>query len=168
LVVIVTPAASVTFLTPEFNDFLYAPIGGDRSEIPLSVLSALSRLNVDPWKEAAELSELPKDTAAQRLASLLVRLPGGRWAPADSKAIAHRLIELLPRRRSFNAPLAEKAYGLRGMTGPTSTKLLICIALALALAALVITASREPATLDDRTNSDAPTSSAVSPPQTSR
>jgi hypothetical protein len=31
--------------------------------MPLSVLSALTRLNVDPWAEAAELTELSKDTA---------------------------------------------------------------------------------------------------------
>jgi hypothetical protein len=51
--------------------------------MPLSVLSALARLDVDPWEEAAKLSELPKDTAAQRLASFIVRLPGGRWTQAD-------------------------------------------------------------------------------------
>jgi hypothetical protein len=86
LAVIVTAAASVSFFRPEFDDFLYAAIGADRNEMPLTVLSALSRLDVDPWAEAAELSELPKDTAAQRLASLIARLPGGRWAP-DAKAI---------------------------------------------------------------------------------
>jgi hypothetical protein len=44
--------------------------------MPLSVLSALARLNLDPWHEAAELSDLPKDTAAQRLAALIALLPG--------------------------------------------------------------------------------------------
>lgn len=58
--VIVTPAVSVSFFGSEFNDFLYAPIGGAGNEMPLSVLSALARLNLDPWKEAAELSDLPK------------------------------------------------------------------------------------------------------------
>jgi hypothetical protein len=52
-----TPAASVLFVGSEFNDFLYAPIGVERNEMPLSVLSALARLNIDPWGEAAELSE---------------------------------------------------------------------------------------------------------------
>src|ERR1700716_3376450 len=76
LVVIVTPGASVSFFRPEFNDFLYAAVGADRSEMPLSVLSALSRLDVDPWQEAAELSELPKGVATQRVASVIARLPG--------------------------------------------------------------------------------------------
>ena len=43
-----TPATSVSFIRPEFGDFLYAPIGEDRNEMPLSVLSALARLGVDP------------------------------------------------------------------------------------------------------------------------
>src|SRR6188474_3509019 len=98
----VTAAASVSFFKPEFDDFLYAPIGADRNEMPLTVLSALSRLDVDPWKEAAELSELPKDAATQRLASLIARLPGGQWVQTDAKAIADRLIELLPRRSRSN------------------------------------------------------------------
>ena len=34
----------------------------------------------------AVLSELPKDTAAHRLASLIERLPGGRLAPGDSES----------------------------------------------------------------------------------
>ena len=59
-----TAAASVSFFKPEFGDFLYAAIAADRNEMPLTVLSALSRLDVDPWKEAAELSELPKDCHA--------------------------------------------------------------------------------------------------------
>jgi hypothetical protein len=52
----------------EYGDFLYAPIVVGDHESHLTVLSALSRLDLDPWKEAAELSALPKDTAAGRLA----------------------------------------------------------------------------------------------------
>jgi hypothetical protein len=33
-------------------------------ELLLSVLSALARLDVDPWKEAANLAQLPEETAA--------------------------------------------------------------------------------------------------------
>ena len=121
---IVTPAASISFFRPEFDDFLYAPIGTERNEMSLSVLSALARLGVDPWEEAAELSELPKDTATQRLASLIARLPGGRWTQADSRTIATRLIELLPRRFSSKVPLAEEGCGVRGMTGRAAAKIL--------------------------------------------
>jgi hypothetical protein len=154
----VTPAAPVTFFRPEFDDFLFAPIGPERNEMLLSVLSALSRLNVDPWEEAAELSNLPKDTASKRLASLIARLPGGRWTQADSGAIADRLIELLPSRGSYN--VVPSGRGLGGMSA--AAKILICAALG--FAALIFAASREPSS---RSNPpDAPASMA-SPPQTS-
>jgi hypothetical protein len=162
LVVIVTPATSVSFFRPEFDDFLFAPVGVERNEMLLSVLSALARLGVDPWEEAAELSELPKDTAAQRLASLIARLPVGRWAQTDSRAIADRLIELLPRRSNSKVPLAEKADGLRQMTNSTAAKILICAAIG--VAALIIATMREP---PSQTNpADVPAFSTISPPQT--
>ena len=141
----VTAAASVSFFKPEFGDFLYAAIAADRNEMPLTVLSALSRLDVDPWKEAAELSELPKDAATQRLASLIGRLPGGRWSVADSKAIADRLVELLPRRSRSKVQSNEKAHGLQQMTG--SPIVLICATLA--LVALIIAASFQRSTRSD-------------------
>jgi hypothetical protein len=86
----------VSFFRSEFDDFLYAAIGADRNESPLSVLSALARLDLDPWREAAELSQLPKGVAAARLERLIARLPRGRWDEADLGAIADRLIALLP------------------------------------------------------------------------
>ena len=155
-----TAAASVSFFRPEFADFLYAPIGADKGEMPLSVLSALSRLDVDPWREAAELSELPKGVATQRLASLIARLPGGRWPLADASAIADRLIQLLPHRGS-RAPPATKPRGLHGMN--VSTMVLICAALG--IAGLIIAASYERSTRND--DADAPAYSKASPPQTS-
>ena len=162
--IIVTPAASVSFFRPEFDDFLYAPIAADRNEMSLSVLSALARLDIDPWEEAAELSELPKITAAQRLAALIAQLPGGRWTQADSMAIADRLVELLPRRSSSKMPLAEKAHGLREMSGSAATKMLICAALV--ATALAIAVSREPSSRGDHV--DAPAFNNDSLAQTSR
>ena len=158
LVVIVTAAASVSFFRPEFDDFLYAPIGADRNEMPLSVLSALSRLNLDPWQEAAELSELPKDTATQRLATLIARQPGGRWAQADSKAIADRLIDLLPCRSRSRAQAGEKTERRQQVAG--SPVVLICVALA--LVALIIAASFERSAPTD--DAEAPAYSTASPP----
>jgi hypothetical protein len=160
LVVIVTPAASVSFFRPEFDNFLYAPIGTERNEMPLSVLSALARLDVDPWEEAAELSELPTDTATQRLASLIARLPGERWTQADARTIATRLIELLPRRFSSEVPLPEKARGVRAMTGPAIARVLICAALA--VIALIMAANREPSS---RANPGDTPAVAADPPQ---
>jgi hypothetical protein len=162
VVIIVTPATSVSFFRPEFDDFLYAPIGADEGEMPLSVLSALARLDVDPWQEAAELSELPKGTATQRLASLIARLPGGRWTLADSRAIADRLIELLPRCGTAEVPMTETRHGLREMTGSTAARLLICAAFAVTV--FFIAAMSERSSRSDHV--DAPPSNSISPPQT--
>jgi hypothetical protein len=63
----------------------------EKDDMRLSVLSALARLGLDPWKGAAKLSELPSDHATQRFA-LTVRLPGGPWALAEARGIALRLI----------------------------------------------------------------------------
>jgi hypothetical protein len=41
-------------LGPEFENFLFAPIGEDSNGMVLSVLSALARLDIDPWQEAAK------------------------------------------------------------------------------------------------------------------
>jgi hypothetical protein len=156
----VTAAASVSIFKPEFGDFLYAAIGVDSNEMPLTVLSALSRLDVDAWEEAAELCELPKDTAAQRLASLIARLPGGRWAQ-DAKAIADRLLELLPRGSHSMMRSTDKAHGLQQIT--SSPIVLICAALG--LAALIVAANRESSSRGD--HADVPGSTRASPPQTS-
>jgi hypothetical protein len=98
--------------------------------MPLTVLSALARLDLDPWKEAAELSDLPRDSATQRLASLIARLPGGRWTQTEARGIAHRLIDLLPRCSNRSVPLIEKAYGIPRMAASPVAKMLICAALA--------------------------------------
>lgn len=74
--------------------------------MPLSVLSALARLDIDPWQEAAELARLPPETAKQRLASSIAALPNAWPAHLELKIIAARLVALLPRQPvSGNASL---------------------------------------------------------------
>ena len=41
-----------------YNDFLHAPLGHDAAGTEFTVLSALTRLGLDPWAEAARLCEL--------------------------------------------------------------------------------------------------------------
>ena len=71
--------------------------------MPLSVLSALTRLGVDPWLEAARLSDLPKGFAISTLSGMIDQLPAGRWEPSETRKIAARLVEFLPRRGSVAA-----------------------------------------------------------------
>ena len=67
--------------------------------MPLSVLSALARQDVDPWEEAAKLMQLPEEEAISELASLLGALPRSTLPSADRVATATHLLALLPRRR---------------------------------------------------------------------
>jgi hypothetical protein len=87
---------SPTPLSPAFNDFLFATVCEERSETPLSVISALARLDLDPWTEAAALSRLPQDGAARRLSSLLASVDHLTTSPPDHATIAARLVALLP------------------------------------------------------------------------
>jgi hypothetical protein len=95
--------SSVSQFCSEFDNFLYAPVDEGNGGTFLSVISALARLDVDPWQEAASLTRMSREDATQRLASLIRALPGGLLAHLDSRTIAARLITLLPRTPSFTA-----------------------------------------------------------------
>lgn len=104
--------APYTLINSEFNPFLFAPIGEESNGMMLSVISALARLEIDPWEEAARLAGLPKEAAATALDHLIERLPRGLWARSDIPAIAASLIELLPRgARAAPSDQAEAAGG---------------------------------------------------------
>jgi hypothetical protein len=85
----------------EFDPFLYAPVGEERNGMSLSVLSALARLDVDPWKEAATLTKMPAPAATLRLTSLLSSLPSDAAALLAPSTVL-RLLALLP-----NEPLRD-------------------------------------------------------------
>jgi hypothetical protein len=82
----------------EFGEFLSAPIWDERNGNPLSVLSALARLDIDPWAEAARLADLPKEAAASALAAIISRLPENHrgLSDSDTATIAARLVRRLP------------------------------------------------------------------------
>jgi hypothetical protein len=76
---------------------LYAPVGESTNGALLTVLSVLARQDLDPWREAAELSRMPRETAARRLISMITASPG-QSSTVDQAEVADRLIELLPLR----------------------------------------------------------------------
>jgi predicted RNase H-like HicB family nuclease len=92
-----TRSASASIERPRFDEFLFAPIGYERNGMLLSVLSALARLDVDPWREAASLAQMSNEAAATRMTSLIAALPDGPSTCSDPAAIADRLVALLPR-----------------------------------------------------------------------
>ena len=87
-----------------YNDFLFAAVGEEKVGLPLTVLTALTRLGLDPWQEAARLSDLPRETAARALAATIAMLPEGDWKAAESEAIAARLVNWLPARSAATIP----------------------------------------------------------------
>ena len=83
---------------PEFERFLYATVGEDRQGTDVTVVSALSRLGLDPWKEAADLATLNRSAASSQLGKLLSRLSDVPSLTLDNRAVAAKLAALLPDR----------------------------------------------------------------------
>jgi hypothetical protein len=97
-----THAAMTPLLGRAFDPFLFASIDEERDDPVLSVVSALARLDVDPWKEAASLSRMPRDQAKERLTLLIASLPNGATTGLSPEIIAARLVALLPQVGSVN------------------------------------------------------------------
>ena len=112
-VAVLTDSASAIHLDTRFDEFLFTTIGEDRNGICVTVLTALARLNFDPWKKAAELSGLPCDAAKRSLRALIAKLPDLLPPNLESGTI-DRLVDLLPTRVS--APAINQTFGLGVLT----------------------------------------------------
>jgi hypothetical protein len=143
-VVDMTRPASLAKLGSEFDNFLFTPIGEERNDMLLSVLSALARSNVDPWEEAALLAGLPEVAATQRLASLIAALPGRATTHPDPGTIAARLIQLLPRRTRATVPSRATVPGVAEVINPRALTFGIVVFMAAMLGAQFIIASYQP------------------------
>jgi hypothetical protein len=110
-----TQASPSPLIGPEFDEFLGAPVGEDRNGTGLSVLSALARLNVDPWQEATSLARMPTEAAAARLTALIERLPEESAGVIPAKTTAADLVALLPRGKSPNLRSSDSAFEATGL-----------------------------------------------------
>lgn len=81
----------------DLNGFLFAEVGEEQEGMPLSVLSVLARLGLDPWQEARRLANLPARAAVEGLAQVIAGMPASPWPLPAAMAIAERLVGLLPR-----------------------------------------------------------------------
>jgi hypothetical protein len=79
----------------EVNAFLFAEVGLESSGMTLTVLSMLSRQDLDPWDEASHLASLPQKVAIKRLTVRIAGMSGSVWPDAQAAIIAGRLIVLL-------------------------------------------------------------------------
>src|SRR6187402_3613179 len=98
-------------LRTDFNDFLFSPVADDANGMHLTLLSVLARTGVDPWLEAADLAALSRESATQKLISVLARVPNGPPPGADTANVASRLVELLhaPKHKTATATAAGAA-----------------------------------------------------------
>lgn len=146
--------ARAAIMGSEYEAFLYATIGSESYGNTLSVLSAMARMNIDPWREAASLAGLSGKAAANRLATLIAALPGRPSAPDEAETTATRLIKLLPQQNRLTPALPQRSRlnvppYLPGLIKIASSKgliYLIILALALALGAQWLAARQPPAT----------------------
>ena len=131
-----THAALSPLIGPEFDEFLFAAIGEDRNGTTLSVLSALARLDVDPWREATSLARMSREAAAERLTALIDTLPCEPASAIPSKTSAAALVALLPKSKS---PAARPYDAVVTGTGLSRTQTLLAVG-AFAVMMLVVAA----------------------------
>ena len=124
---------------PDLDNFLYAAVGEERDGVPLSLVSAFARLDLDPWHEASRLASLAKPEAGAQLAETILRL--GAYSPLPrARRIADELIELLPSRAQMREPAhGSRARGFPITPGKKTFWLVGLLLVALALAGMAAT-----------------------------
>jgi len=111
----------------DYDAFLFAEAGEDREGATVTVLSALARLDLEPWTEAGELSRLGREDALVRLTTHFEAITDIPALALASKGRAAKLILLLPKR----APLGvSKSLEAGTKTIPKLSTYWILIALA--------------------------------------
>jgi hypothetical protein len=121
-------------LRPDLDGFLFAEVGVEQNGIPLSMVSALTRLGLDPWDEAGRLSSLGKREATEQLARLIADLFGPSRPLSEAREIADGLVEQLPKHDNKRppAPQIQLRHPPRWAHMPTRSQLLMfCLIAAL-------------------------------------
>lgn len=86
----------------EFDRFLYSSLV-DQNGTFVTVLSALVRQGIDPWEEAARLTQLPREDAVNSLSSTIWKVCSDFWSASEASIAATRLVQLLPAKGSLRA-----------------------------------------------------------------
>jgi hypothetical protein len=124
-------------LRPDLDPFLFAVIGEGRNGNPLSTISALTQLHLDPWDEAGRLADLAKGDAVDRLTGLLLRLPDPHRSPAEARQIAVVLINLLPRTSWIAKPADTRDTGLATTSRDRAFWVICCVLVILAFLIMI-------------------------------
>ena len=104
-----------TLPSSEMDGFLLSDVGIQPNGMPLTVLSMLARMGVDPWDEAECLSGLPNDLAVSWMAAAISRAPPYSWEQSDVAVLASRLIDRLPTHSHNPQPTAVLTDGLEAV-----------------------------------------------------
>jgi hypothetical protein len=139
--------AQIPNIGAEYNAFLYATMGVDPNGNAFSVLSAMARMNLDPWHEAASLAALSGSAATRKLTALIAALPVGPSELSAPDVIAGRLVKLLPSQsRSILPPLPphKALLGLKVLIQSPTVRYLLFALIALALVTVWSTMHRAP------------------------
>lgn len=92
----------------DYDAFLFAQVGEDRTGAAVTVLSALARLDLEPWTEAHELSRLTREDAQLRLTKHFDAVTDIPALALTSEGRAAKLVSLLPKRAPLRVP---KSHG---------------------------------------------------------
>jgi len=84
----------------DYDAFLQAEVGEDRTGVAVTVLSALARMGLEPWTEAKELAHLSKEDAEIRLNAHLDAITDVPALALARESKATKLVSLLPQRAS--------------------------------------------------------------------
>lgn len=133
-----TRTSSTSNLGATFNAFLFATVCEERNEMPLSVISVLARLDLDPWAEAAELAKMPTDSAARRLSSLLDRIVKDPPTASACETAAARLVALLPTPATTKAASRVSSAALLTATQQRTARIVWLVFLASIVASLMM------------------------------
>jgi hypothetical protein len=121
-------------LRPDLDPFLFAVIREERNGIPLSTISALTQLGVDPWDEAGRLAGLAKRDAVEQLTGLLLRLPGPHRPLAEEvQKIAVALIDVLPPADAIAKPAGTRNIGWATTSRDRTFWIICCVLVATAV-----------------------------------
>ena len=121
-------------LRPDLDPFLFAVVREERDGIPLSTISALTQLGLDPWDEAGRLAGLSKQDAVEQLTGLLLRIPGPSLPLAEEvRQIAVMLIDLLPRANWIAEPAGTRGTGLATTLRDRAFWIICCVLVATAV-----------------------------------
>jgi len=129
-------------LRPDLDKFLFAAVGDETNGIPLSVVSALTRLGLDPWEEADRFSLLSRREAVEQLARLVAELPGSSRTLSEAREIAGSLVQFLPKHDASPISLSQvqiRSRFYRLALPLPSTFLVVCfVFVAAALISLIV------------------------------